>query len=164
MDSNPDTVGSETFWPGRIRKIQTGSGSGPRSETETDLFDIKISISFVNLHLKVVKFVPTLSRQLAANDSATINQRRSYKTVDMFRSRVEVSGHNLESSQTWGFCIDFLNHSERWKVLYQVFLHSPLQSTGNWPLETVRGCVSLKKEKSQSKAVEVTVNSKEENS
>ncbi len=28
----------------------------------------------------------------------------------------------------------------------------------------VRGCVSLKKYKSQSKAVEVTVNSKEENS
>jgi hypothetical protein len=30
-------------------------------------------------------------------------------------------------------------------------------------LETVRGCVSLKKYKSQGKAVEVTVNSKEEN-
>ncbi len=29
--------------------------------------------------------------------------------------------------------------------------------------ETVRGCVSLKKKKSQGKAVEVTVNSKEEN-
>ncbi len=25
---------------------------------------------------------------------------------------VEVSGHNLESSQTWGFCMDFLNHSK----------------------------------------------------
>ncbi len=25
---------------------------------------------------------------------------------------VEVSGHNLESSQTWGFCMDFLNHME----------------------------------------------------
>ncbi len=23
---------------------------------------------------------------------------------------VEVSGHNLESSQTWGVCVDFLNH------------------------------------------------------
>jgi hypothetical protein len=25
---------------------------------------------------------------------------------------VEVSRHNLESSQTWGFCMDFLNHRE----------------------------------------------------
>ncbi len=27
-------------------------------------------------------------------------------------SFIEVSGHNLESSQTWGFCIDFLNQRE----------------------------------------------------
>ncbi len=27
-------------------------------------------------------------------------------------SFVEVSGHNLGSSQTWGFCMDFLNHRE----------------------------------------------------
>jgi hypothetical protein len=33
----------------------------------------------------------------------------------------------------------------------------------NWTLETGIGCTSLKKEKSQGKAVEVTVNSKEEN-
>jgi len=33
-----------------------------------------------------------------------------------------------------------------------------------WTLETVRGCVSFKKCKSQGKAVEVTVNSREENS
>ncbi len=33
----------------------------------------------------------------------------------------------------------------------------------NGALETVRGCVSLKKYKSQGKAVEATVNSKEEN-
>jgi hypothetical protein len=26
---------------------------------------------------------------------------------------VEVSGHNLESSQAWGFCMDFLNHRDR---------------------------------------------------
>jgi hypothetical protein len=34
----------------------------------------------------------------------------------------------------------------------------------NCTLETGRGCVSLKKYKSQGKAVEVTVNSKEESS
>ncbi len=39
----------------------------------------------------------------------------------------EVSGHNLESSQTWGFCMDFLNHREEGMVFYQVFLLSPLQ-------------------------------------
>ncbi len=44
-------------------------------------------------------------------------------------------------------------------VFYQEFLISSLQCT----VETVRGGVSLKKYKSQGKAVEVTVNSKEEN-
>ncbi len=53
----------------------------------------------------------------------------------------EVSGHNLKSSQTWGFCKDFLNYRE-----------------------TVRGGVSMKNYKYQGQAVEVTLNSKEENS
>ncbi len=42
---------------------------------------------------------------------------------------LEVSGHNLESSQTWGTCMDFLNHREGGMVFYQVFLPSPLQCT-----------------------------------
>ncbi len=42
---------------------------------------------------------------------------------------VEVSTHNLETSQTWGFCMDFLNHKEEIWIFYQVFLLSPLQST-----------------------------------
>ncbi len=48
-------------------------------------------------------------------------------------------------------------------VFYQVssFL---LYSVQLFTLETVRGCVSLKKYKSYDKAVEVAVNSKEENS
>ncbi len=46
---------------------------------------------------------------------------------EQFRNFVEVSGHNLESSQTWGFCTDFLNHREGGKVFYQIFLLSPLQ-------------------------------------
>jgi hypothetical protein len=41
-------------------------------------------------------------------------------------SRVN-SGHNLEISQTWGFCMNFLNHREGGMVFYQVFLLSPLQ-------------------------------------
>ncbi len=50
-------------------------------------------------------------------------------------------------------------------VSYQVFLLSPLQCTGTvTELETVRGCVRLKKQKSQDKAVDMTVNSKKENS
>jgi hypothetical protein len=32
-----------------------------------------------------------------------------------------------ETSQTWGFCMDFLNHREGGKVFYQIFLPSPLQ-------------------------------------
>jgi hypothetical protein len=42
---------------------------------------------------------------------------------------VEISRHNLESSQAWGFCMDFLNHREGGTVFYQVFLLSPLQRT-----------------------------------
>ncbi len=57
--------------------------------------------------------------------------------------------------------MDFLNHREGGMVFYQDFLLTPLQCTVT-ELETVRGCVSLKKYKSQDKAVEVTVNSKEE--
>jgi hypothetical protein len=45
-------------------------------------------------------------------------------------------------------------------VFYHVFLFSSFHCT----VETVIGCVSLKKLKSQGKAVDVTVNSKEENS
>ncbi len=78
----------------------------------------------------------------------------------------QVFGHNLGSSQTWGFCMEFLNQSEGGMVLYQVFLLSPLQGTVHvqWrTIETVRGFVSLKKWKSQCKAVEVPVNNKEEN-
>ncbi len=36
---------------------------------------------------------------------------------------IEVCGHNLESSQTLGFCIGFLNHREGGMV----FLLSPVQ-------------------------------------
>jgi len=73
--------------------------------------------------------------------------------------RLEVSGHNRESFQTWGYCMDFLNHKEGGRFppfSFTVYI--------NWTLEAVRGCVSLKKYKSQGKAVEVTMNSKEENS
>ncbi len=55
--------------------------------------------------------------------------------------------------------MDFLNHREGGLDFYQVFLLSPLHCT----VETVRGCVSLKKLKSSGKTAEVTVSSKEEN-
>ncbi len=72
-------------------------------------------------------------------------------------SFVEVSGHNLESSQTWGFRMGFLNH---WEGFLSGFPPFSYTEYSNWTVETVRGCVSLKKYKSQGKAVEVTVNSK----
>ncbi len=61
--------------------------------------------------------------------------------------------------------MDFLNQREGAMFFYQVFLLSLLQCTAT-EQETVRGCVNLKKYKSQGKAVdvEVTVNSKKENS
>ncbi len=56
----------------------------------------------------------------------------------------EVPGHNLESSQTWGFCMDLLNHREGGVVFCQVFFFL-LYSVQLCTIETVRGCVSLKK-------------------
>ncbi len=57
--------------------------------------------------------------------------------------------------------MDFLNHREGGVIFYQIFLLSPLQCTVGTD-ETVT--VFLKKYKSQGKAEEVTLNSKEENS
>jgi hypothetical protein len=43
---------------------------------------------------------------------------------------VVVSRHNLESSPTLGFCMDFLNHKEGgYSFLKDFFLLSPLQCT-----------------------------------
>jgi hypothetical protein len=70
---------------------------------------------------------------------------------------------NLESSylrflyeffKPWGRGYGFLSGFPR----FSFTVHS------NWTVETLRGCVSLKKYKSQGKTVEVTVNSKKENS
>ncbi len=58
--------------------------------------------------------------------------------------------------------MDFLNHWEGCMAFYEVFLLSTLQCTVTDLNKTVRGCVSLKKYKSQGTNVEVTVNSKEE--
>jgi hypothetical protein len=59
---------------------------------------------------------------------------------------VEVSGHNLESSQTWCSCMDFLNHREGGMVFFQVFLLSRLQCTVTDHRNCKRGgCSSLKK-------------------
>jgi hypothetical protein len=51
--------------------------------------------------------------------------------------------------------MDFLHQGEGRRVFYQVFILSPVQ-------QTVRGCVSLKKYKSQGKGAD-TVNNKKEN-
>ncbi len=56
--------------------------------------------------------------------------------------------------------MDFLNHTKGGMDFYPVFLLSSLQCI----VETVRGCESLKKQKSQGKVEDLTVNSKEENS
>ncbi len=52
---------------------------------------------------------------------------------------VEVSRHNLESSQTWGFCMDFWNQREG--VCFPPFSFTDVQLK----CRTVRGCVSLEK-------------------
>ncbi len=57
--------------------------------------------------------------------------------------------------------MDFLNHREGvwFSIRFSSFL---LYSVQYRTIETVRGCLSWKKYKSQGKAAEVTVNSKEE--
>jgi hypothetical protein len=60
--------------------------------------------------------------------------------------------------------LNFLNNREGGIVFYQVSLPFNFTVYINSTVETVRGCVSLRKYKSQGKAVEVTVNTKEENS
>jgi hypothetical protein len=52
----------------------------------------------------------------------------------------EVSGHYLESLPDLRVLYEFLNHIKGGMVFYQVFFRTE---------ETVRGCVSLKKSKSQ---------------
>ncbi len=42
----------------------------------------------------------------------------------------DVSGHNLESSQTWGFRMDFLNHRVGGVVFLLSHLHSTIYSNG----------------------------------
>ncbi len=44
---------------------------------------------------------------------------------------VEVSGHNLESSQILGFCIDFLNHRGGSMIFFKVYLLSPFTKYSN---------------------------------
>ncbi len=56
-----------------------------------------------------------------------IHNMRNQKPNSWTYNFIEVSGHNLESSQTWGFCMDFLNQREEGIVYEQVFLLSPLQ-------------------------------------
>ncbi len=47
-------------------------------------------------------------------------QTRTQKPNSWTCNFVEVSEHNLESSQTWGFSMDFLNHREGGMVFYQI--------------------------------------------
>ncbi len=70
---------------------------------------------------------------------------------------IEVSWHNLESSQTWGFCMDFLNQREG--VWFSIRFSFSL---------LCKKCKSLREfeeiEISSQICTEVTVNNKEENS
>jgi hypothetical protein len=60
--------------------------------------------------------------------------------------------------------ISFLKPQGRGHGFLSGFPPFSLTVYNNWTVETVRGCMSLKKYKLQGKAVEMTVKSKEENS
>ncbi len=88
---------------------------------------------------------------------------KRYNCTEAEFMNVEVSEHNLESSQTWVFCMDFLNQKEGLLFSIRFSLLSPLQCTVQQTVETERGCVSLKKYKSDAK-LNKWLNSTEENS
>ena len=58
--------------------------------------------------------------------------------------------------------MDFLNHREGVYDFLSGFPSFSFTVYSNSAVEIVRGCVSMKQQKTQSKAVEVTVSSKEE--
>jgi hypothetical protein len=65
---------------------------------------------------------------LATDAGLQVYRSRIHERTNIF----EVFRHNNESSQTCGFCKDFLNHlGEGGVVFYQVFLLSPLQLYSN---------------------------------
>jgi hypothetical protein len=49
--------------------------------------------------------------------------------MDVLYNFDEVSRHNIESSQTLGFCMDFLNYRKGGMIFYQVFLLFALKGT-----------------------------------
>ncbi len=84
---------------------------------------------FINQHCLICR--PSEPRTVA---TTSLTVRRSHHSA---RSNphswtykfAEISGQNLESSQIWGFCMDFINHREGDMVFYKVYLLSPLQCT-----------------------------------
>jgi hypothetical protein len=58
---------------------------------------------------------------------------------------VEVPGHNLESSQIWSFCMDFLNHRELRYGFLSGFPPFSFSIVHYLDCRTVRGCLSFKK-------------------
>ncbi len=75
---------------------------------------------------------------LGMEEKKSFTSSTSLKPNSWTYNHVKVSGHNLESSQKWGFCMDFLNHGGSGYGFLSGF--PPFSST-----ETVRGCLSLKK-------------------
>jgi hypothetical protein len=92
---------------------------------------------------------PARREKIAVRNSVEICPFLARKPNSWTYNFVEVTGHNLESSQIIGKVV--------WLSIFPPFF---LTVCNNLTVETVRGCVSLKKFKSQGKAVEVTMNRK----
>ncbi len=72
-----------------------------------------------------VQFVHTISSIRTTMYSLECIPRLTFPEAEFMNVQffIDVSGQNLENSQIWGFCMDFLNHREGGMV----FLLSPLQ-------------------------------------
>ncbi len=68
----------------------------------------------------------------AGGRAGLINSR--LKQNSWMYSFVEVSGHHFESSQTWGFCMDFLNHREGSMIFHPFFF----TEYSNWIVKWLR--------------------------
>jgi hypothetical protein len=130
-------------WPGSTGQItESFNHKDSRAHSQYAYLNTNIArcemLGVTNVAAWILQY---MVRYLVMSSSTDKKWRGPPKRNSWMYNFVEVSGHNLESSQTWGFCMDFLNHRVGGMVFYQVFLRSPLQ----YKAETVRGYVSLKK-------------------
>ncbi len=84
-----------------------------------------ISVDWITIVMEIKTFIRKMEKW--TKETLYTMYSRGFITLkpnSWTHNHVEVSGHCLRSSQTWGFCMDYLNHG---KGVWFSFLLSPLQ-------------------------------------